>query len=192
MGGVRLSKRELQCLSTTDDFAGRKKSKETMRYDVTPQMLESRCRFRPHCTDAFDNVEQDDEDDLLECFEGDHGHRLLPATPLKQCIQENLCCTKCAKYHVVSTLNDFCDFLTSTSISRTHLSSFYREKLKEFLEQKENWQPYTPVTVTYNQLFAATEMTIKCKGGMEGKKSDICHQATVMPKLVGSEMNAYT
>ena len=74
--------------------------------------------------------------------------------------------------------------------SATHLSGFYQEQLKEFLEQKENWHPYSPVTVTYNQLFTATEMKITCKGGMEGKKSNLCYQATVMPKLVG-ETNGY-
>ena len=117
---------------------------------------------------------------MLEYIEGDHGHRLLPATPLKQCIQENLCCAKCAQYYVISTLNNFCNFF-NRRMSGTHLSGFYQEKLKEFLEQKENWQPYSPVTVMYNQLFVATEMKIKCKGGTEGKKSDPCHQVTVMP-----------
>ena len=140
-----------------------------MRYDVTLQMFENTLQFHPQCTNVAESVEQYDEDDLLECIKGDHGHCLLPATPLEQCIQENLCCTKCAKYHVVNTLNDFYDFLMN-SMSSTHLSGFYQEKLKEFLEHKENWQPYSPVTVTYHQLFTATEMTIKCKRGTEGKK----------------------
>ena len=109
MGGVRLSKYELQGLSTMDDAAGRKKAKGIVRYDVTPQMLENRCQFHPQCTNVTENVEQDDKDDLLECIEGDHGHHLLPATPLKQCKQENLCCAKCATHHIVNTLNDFCN-----------------------------------------------------------------------------------
>ena len=88
MGGVRLSKHELQGLRTTDDTAGRKKLKGIMRYDVTLQMFDNTLRFCPQCTNAAESIKQYDEDDLLECIKGDHGHHLLPATPLKQCIQK--------------------------------------------------------------------------------------------------------
>ena len=168
-GGVRLSKREIQGLNTTDDLGGRKKTRQSMEYNTKPPTQDTRCRTRLQSTQP--NIfEHDNQEEMMDTDNEDHGHRLLPAGPLKKCIQDNLCCSKCAEFHVVSTLMEFCNFLSSDT--RNPNTSFYKDKLQQFLaERKGGWQPFSRVSVKYNQIYMGTEMTIQCAWGNDRKKA---------------------